>query len=198
MDNKDFNKQRYNRKKQKCRFHLGVQQFLNCPVLIILWVLFAIGVVLMIKAEGIIIAQIEVYPLFNTVFSICIRIIFIVFPIICALGLVQFVGFCFAIRDEADMEIVFGDKKDVKNQAPILFYKKKNRKTGVTKREFYTSIPMARWQEKRDAICDRLNVHIIGDIMYGGKNHNKGNLIYLETAKGRIQAERGDLYDDEF
>lgn len=118
--------------------------------------------------------------------------------VICAIGLIQFVGFCFAIRDEADMEIVFGDKRDVKNQPPILYYKKRDRKSGVTKREFYTTIPMERWKEKKDAICDRLDIHLIGDITYGGKKHNKGNHICFESAEGRITAEREIMYDDEF
>lgn len=67
----------------------------------------------------------------------------------CNIGLIQFIGFCFAINDEADMEIVFEDNKDVRKQPPILFGKKKDRKSGVTKREFYTTIPMERWKEKK-------------------------------------------------
>ena len=42
---------------------------------------------------------------------------------------------------------------------PILIYKKKNRKNGVTKREFYTTIPMERWQENTDSICDVMDIH---------------------------------------
>lgn len=57
-------------------------------------------------------------------FSVCITIMLVVIRAICAIGLIQFTGFCFIIRDEADMEIVFGDKRDVKNQPPLLFYKK--------------------------------------------------------------------------
>lgn len=102
----------------------------------------------MVIAEKRFVANMEVYPLFESVFSACMSIMLIIFPVICAIGLIQLVGFCFAIRDEADMEIVFGDKRDVKNQPPILYYKKRDRKSGVTKREFYTTIPMERWKEK--------------------------------------------------
>ena len=198
MDNKYYNEQRYSKKKQECRFRLGIQQFLNYPILNLLWVLLTGGVVLMVITEKRFVANVEVYPLFETIFSACMTIMLVIFPVICAIGLIQLVGYCFAIRDEADMEIVFGDKCGVKNQPPLLFYKKKDRRSGVTKRVFYTSIPMEKWREKKDAICDRLDIHLIGDIMYGGKKHDKGNQICFESAEGRITAEREIMYDDEF
>ena len=198
MDNKYYNEQRYSKKKQECRFRLGIQQFLNYPILNLLWVLLTGGVVLMVIAEKRFVANVEVYPLFETIFSACMTIMLVIFPVICAIGLIQLVGYCFAIRDEADMEIVFGDKCGVKNQPPLLFYKKKDRRSGVTKRVFYTSIPMEKWREKKDAICDRLDIHLIGDIMYAGKKHDKGNQICFESAEGRITAEREIMYDDEF
>ncbi len=198
MDNKQFNEQRHNRKKQQYRFILGIQQLWNYPLLNLIWVLFAGGVVVLVMAKSKYIASVEVYPMFETIFSVCMTAIAIIFPIICAIGIVQSLGFLFAIRDEADMEIVFGDKRDVKNQPPMLISKKKDRKSGVIKREFYTTIPMERWQEKKEAICDRLDVHLIGDITYGGRKKNKGNHIYFESAKGRNPKERGVLYDDTF
>lgn len=180
MDNKEFNEQRHNRKKQQYRFILGIQQLWNYPLLNLIWGLFAGGVVFLVMAKSKYIASVEVYSMFETIFTVCTTAIIIIFPIICAIGIVQLVGFLFAIRDEADMEIVFGDKRDVKNQPPILIFKKKDRKSGVIKREFYTTIPMERWQEKKEAICDRLDVHLIGDITYGGRKKNKGNHIYFE------------------
>ena len=188
MDNKEFNEQRHNR----------IQQLWNYPLLNLIWGLLAGGVVLLIMTKSRYIASVEVYPMFETIFTVCVTAIIIIFPIICAIGIVQLVGFLFAIRDEADMEIVFGDKQDVKNQPPILISKKKDRKSGVIKREFYTTIPMERWQEKKEAICDRLDVHLIGDITYGGRKKDKGNHIYFESAKGRNPKERGVLYDDTF
>lgn len=198
MDNNQFNEQRHNRKKQQYRFSLGIQQLWNYPILNLIWLLLGVGVVFLVIAEKKYIANMDIYPMFEILFSVCITAVIIIFPIICAIGLIQIVGFCFAIKDEADLEIVFGDKRDVKNQPPMLIFKKKDRKSGVIKREFYTTIPMERWQEKKDAICDRLDVHLIGDITYGGKHKNKGNRIYFESAKGRHPKERGVLYDDTF
>lgn len=198
MDIKQFNEERHNRKKQQYRFSLGIQQLFNYPLLNLIWVLFAVGIALMVIAEKKYVANMEVYPMFESIFSVCMTVIIIIFPVICAIGLIQFIGFCFAIKDEADMEIVFGDKQDVKNQPPILIYKKKDRKSKVIKREFYTTIPMERWQAKKETICDRMDIYLIGDITYGGKKKNKGNHIYFESAKGRNPKERGILYDDTF
>ena len=198
MDNKEFNKQRHNRKKQQYRFTLGIQQLWNYPLLNLIWGLFAGGVVFLVMAKNKYIASVELYPMFETIFTVCVTVIIIIFPIICAVGIVQLIGFLFAIRDEADIEIVFGDKRDVKNQPPILISKKKARKSGVIKREVYTTLPMERWQEKKETICDRLDVHLRVDISYGGWKKNKGNHIYFESAKGRKPIERGVLYDDTF
>ena len=198
MDNKKFNEQRHNRKKQQYRFTLGIQQLWNYPFLNFIWLLFAVGVVFLVIAKNKYIANINVYPMLEGVFFACITAIVIIFPILCAIGIIQLIDFLFAIRDEADMELVFGDKRDVKNQPPMLISKKRDRKSGVIKREFYTTIPMERWQEKKEAICDRLDVHLIGDITYGGRKKNKGNHIYFESAKGRNPKERGVLYDDTF
>lgn len=198
MDCKKFNKNRHNIKKERYRFTLGLQQLFNYPVLNLIWLVFVISIRLFAIAEEKYIANIVTNPLLYKVFMVCMKIIFLIFPILCAIGLVQFIGFLFAIKDEADLDIVFGDKRDVKNQPPLLIFKKKDRKSGVTKREFYTTIPMERWQEKKEAVCDIMDIHLIGDITYGGSKNNKGNHIYFESAKGRNPQEKGVLYDDTF
>ena len=198
MESKQFNEQRHNRKKQQYRFTLGCQQLMNYPTLNLIWVLFAVGIVFLGIGEEKHVSNIEVYPMFATVFYACMNIILIIFSVICAIGIIQLIGYATAIKDEADLIIVFGDNRDVKNHPPILIRKKINRKNGVTKREFYTTIPMEQWQEKREAICDRLDIHIIGEITYGGKNKNIGNRVIIESAKGRKPVNRGVLYDDAF
>ncbi len=198
MDNKQFNEQRYNRRKQLYHITLGFQQMIYYPVINLIWILFVIGIVFLIIGEKKLASSVLIYSVLAPVFNGCLKIIMIIFPVICAIGIIQFVGLLTAVRDEADLSIVFGDKRDVKNQPPILIYKKRDKKSGVIKREFYTTIPMERWQERKDAICDRMDIHIIGDITYGGKKKNKGHQIYFESAKGRNPIERGVLYDDTF
>lgn len=198
MNNNQFNEERYIHKKNIYRLKIGFQQFCNYPWLNLLWVMFVIGIVLLVVAKRNLMAYIDVNPLFATMFPLCMNVITILIPVIFAMGIVWAVGNWFAVRDEADLEIVFGDKRDVINQVSILTSKKKDRKSGVVKREFYTTIPMERWQEKKEAICDRMNIHMVGDITYGGKKRNKGNHIYFESAKDRKPKNRGMLYDDTF
>ena len=168
------------------------------PLVNVLWIVFTAGTVILVWAERRILAEIKAPFIITTIFQWSATMLVIIVPIMCALGLCQVVGNVFAKKDEADMCLVFESKRDIKNQPPILIFKKKDKKSGVTKREFYTTIPMERWKENKDAICDRLDIHMIGDITYGGKKHNKGNYICFESAKGRITAEREIMYDDEF
>lgn len=198
MDNNQYNENRYNRTLQWYRFIFGLQQMIAHPLINILWIIFAVGVAFLVWGKSRFVSGINAPSIIAPVFQWCMTAMLIFFPIICAIGLCQFVGYMFAKNDEADMCLVFGSKRDIRNQPPILIYKKKDRKTGVTKREFYTSIPMERWKENKDAICDRLDVHLIGDIAYGGKKHNKGNHICFKSAEGRMPEDRGVMYDEEF
>ncbi len=198
MNNNQYNENRYNRKFQMYRFTFGLQQMGNHPLVNLVWLLFVAGVILLIWGEKQFVSMIEVPSFVAPVFHWCMIAILVIIPIMCAIGLCQLVGYLFAINDEADMCLVFGSKQDIKNQPPILIYKKRDRKTGVTEREFYTAIPMERWKENQNAICDRLDIHLIGNISYGGKRHNKGNHICFKSADGRMPEDRGNLYDDEF
>lgn len=89
MDNKKFNEQRHNRKKQQYRFTLGIQQLWNYPFLNFIWLLFAVGVVFLVIAKNKYIANINVYPMLEGVFFACITAIVIIFPILCAIGIIQ-------------------------------------------------------------------------------------------------------------
>ena len=198
MDNNQYNKNRYNRNLQWYRLTFGLQQMITHPLVNVLWIIFAAGVVFLVLGEKQFVSGINASLNIAPVFKWCMTAMLIIIPIICAIGLCQVVGYMFAKKDEADMCLVFGSKRDIKNQPPILIYKKKDRKSGVTKREFYTSITMERWKENKDAICDRLNVHLIGDVTYGGKKHNRGNHICFMSAEGRMPKDRGVMYDDEF
>lgn len=198
MNSKQYIQQMYNKRKTCYRLLLGLQQLRNYPVLNLLWIIIGVGFVLLKKAEKVFVESINVLPIYEKVFYVSMWLLLILIPAICGLGAIYFIGCCFAIKDEADMTIVFCDKRDIKNQSPILVFKKKDKTTGVIKREFYTTIPMEQWQEKKETICDRMDIHLIGDISYGGRKKNKGNHIYFESAKGRKPKERGVLYDDIF
>lgn len=194
MNNKEYNQRQYRRKRQVYRFTLGVQQFFNYPVLNTIWILVGIAIKYFIIVERNIVLNLQVAPLLQDVFKWCIKIIEVVFPIICLIGFIQLIGEITAVKDEALIYKVFANNGDYKNDPPILIRKKV--KNGVTTREFYTTISMKEWENKIDDICDKLDIHLIGEIVYGGKNENTGYLRKITSAKGRKTIDRGVIYDD--
>lgn len=195
MDNNTYNLQRYNRKKLWYRVGLGAQQLVNYPILNVIWILYVAGVWLLMFLKQKIILGIETITIFEPIFKGCMNFVVIYFSIICIIVILWEIGQITARRDEANMEIVFGNERIVKKQNPILISKKIMKRKGVVIREFYTVIPMARWQDKKDDICDIFNIHLVEDIKYGKSN---GNRIVIKSAKDRLQKDRGLIYDDTF
>ncbi|MBO5577478.1 MAG: hypothetical protein J5956_14450 [Ruminococcus sp.] len=198
MNNNQYNEKRFSRKIHRYRFILGLQQMRAHPLINLVWLFFLAGVILFIWGAKRLELLVEMPSFMTSIFHWCLTAILIFFPIICAIAICQLIGYLFARSIEADMSIVFGSRRNIKNQSPILIYKRTDRRSGVTKMVFYTSIPMERWKENKEAICDRLDIHIIKDFDYGGKRHNKGNFICFYSAKGRLPEDRGIMYDDEF
>ena len=196
MKNSQYNQNRYNRKKQWYRIRLGAEQFFNYPVLNLIWLLFAIGIVFWAIGGKKMMASFDVQPFLEPIFISSMMFLLIFFPIICLAGILQFVGDITARKDDGNICLVFGNRRDTEQQVPILISKKKIKTKNVIVREFYTTIPMERWQEKREDIADIFNVSIIGEIEYGGKYD--GNKIRLRTVRGRKIIKKDVLYDDMF
>lgn len=195
MNNLEYNENRYNRKKQWYRLRLGIQQLKNYPIINLIWALFIVGIFYLNLCRNIVLNNFDVPQILESIFRGSLWIFEIIFPVLVLIGTLQGIGEITSRRDEADVYRAFSDRRDVKNEAPILVYKKKIKGKNVIIREFYTTIPMERWQHKKEAISDIMNIHIIGDIEYS--NHN-GNRIVFKSAKGRKPSERGILYDDTF
>lgn len=66
------------------------------PMVNILWIIFAAGVVLLVWGEKQFVSRIEAISIIVPIFQWCMTAIVIIFPIICAIGLCQFVGYMFA------------------------------------------------------------------------------------------------------
>ena len=89
-------------------------------------------------------------------------------------------------------------EKDLRYGAPLLLRSKRIKGTRVSVKEFYSRIPLQTWIEKKDAISDNMNIHLVSPYMeYGGKRGDNGNYIRIYTAPGRKRPERGTLYDTE-
>lgn len=194
-----YNEKRYRRKRQMFRIAVGIQMMIFHPILNIIWFAFSIGVRFFVMGVKWIVTNMEFYPLLVPVFRRCMGLITILFPIICAIAILQLIGYLVAVKDEANLSIVFQERNEIKSQPPILVYKRRS-KRGTVKRVFDTVIPLECWLKKREELCDRLNCHLVGTegITYGGRNNDNGNRIVIESAKGRKIKGRGVLYDDTF
>ena len=168
------------------------------PMINLIWLVFIIGVIILAIGEKHISNLVDTGTMAADIYNMSLITATILVMAICAIGICQFVGNAYAKKDEAGIWFELCNKRGISKYPPILIYKRKDKKTGVTKREFYTSIPMEQWKENREAICDRLNIHLVQDFTYGGKDHNKGDCICFESAEGRKPKDRGTMYDDEF
>lgn len=195
MDKEEYLARQRNRKKQMLRFKLGVSQLMNIPLLNLLWILIAGFAVLLIFLKDKLISGFNVQHILAPAFEFAMNFVVIILPVILSWYLIEIIAEKTAIRDEANLILVF-DSKVLKAGHPILISKKKIKGTDVIVREFFTYIPYNTWIEYKDAIADVMNVHFVEEIQYGG-NHD-GNRIVLKTAKGRKAIQRDVMYDENF
>ena len=195
MDKEEYLARQRNRKKQMLRFKLGVSQLMNIPLLNLLWVLIAGVAVLLIFLKDKLISGFNIPHILAPAFEFAMNFVVIILPVILSWYLIEIIAEKTAIRDEANLILVF-DSKVLKAGHPILISKKKIKGTDVIVREFFTYIPYNTWIEYKDAIADVMNVHFVEEIQYGG--NNDGNRIVLKTAKGRKAIQRDVMYDENF
>lgn len=199
MENyKKNNEQEYSRRKLFYRVLLGIKQFIDKPLLNIIWLIIVIGNFIAMKTKNILVHNWgDGFILFTPV-NICMNIILVIFAILSVLGTIQIIGYFTAKNDEAKMYEVFVKNEGTGNtyKTPILTMKKTN--NGVTIREFYSNCTMDEWKRKSEEICEIFNEHFLGEIKYGGKNNNTSYLKKFETGKGIKTDNRGVLYDDIF
>lgn len=195
MGNLQYIKNRYQRKKQCYRVKLGCYQLQNYLLLNVIWFIIILGIYAFVHIRNNLLLNLDIPQLLEPVFCWSIIILSYIFPILLVLCILQGIGEMTARKDEADIYRVFCDRRDVKNEAPILIYKRKIKGKNITVREFYTTIPMGNWKQETQAIADIMNIRILGEIEY---SNNNGNKVVIKSAKGRTAKERGTLYDDTF
>lgn len=195
MDKDEYLVRQRNRKKQMLRFKLGLSQLIDKPLLNLVWILIGVFSVLLIFLKDKLMNGFNVPHILAPAFEFAMNFVVISLPIILSWYLIEIIAEKTAIRDEANLILVF-DSKVLKAGHPILISKKKIKGTDVIVREFFTYIPYNTWLEYKDAIADVMNVHFIEEIQYGG-NHD-GNRIVLKTVKGRKAIQSGVMYDESF
>lgn len=137
----------------------------------------------------------EVPKILHPAYTITVKTLGVIVPLILVWGLVDVIGTLTARKDEALIQMAFKENER-RNGSPILIYKRKDKKTGVTVREWYSPIPMNLWVERQEEIADAMNIHFVQNFCYGGKSN--GNRIVMYSAEGREASSRGVLYDEEF
>ena len=82
--------------------------------------------------------------------------------------------------------------------APALIAKNRIKNTNVCQLVFY-SLGVSRevWMRRRSEIEDALNLRIVGEVCYGGRNGVNRNIIVLTVVRGVGDRKAGVLYDDE-
>ena len=196
MKNENFNTKRLKTIKNFCRFVLGLQQLFYRPILNIIWFIFPFTVWFICEIKNMFMTLTGIPIILKSVLIIALNILLFIIPLLIVIFVINSIAEMTARSDEADLIMSF-NAKELRNGNPKLIYKNKSYKNQITKRKYYSNIPLYIWQERSKDIADIMNVNII-DIYYGGKNKDNSKIIVLESTNGRKPADRGVLYEEEF
>lgn len=186
---------KWNRKRNFCHWKLGIMQMIQFPLLNILLLPIIILTLTIWVNMDYLFAVFDVPKIILPLYTVITKAFGALIPLLLVWGMVDVIGTIIARKDEALMQMAFNEK-ELRNGSPILMYKRKDKKTGVTIREWYSPIPMKLWVEHQEEIADAMNIHFVQDFQYGGKSN--GSRIVMYSAEGREVMARGVLYDEEF
>lgn len=193
-----FSERKYNRIRNKYRLLLGLRQLIHYPFINIIWIIVGLGIYTLYRLKNFIMTMIEINSYAVNLINIALNTALLLIIIFCPIAILHVIGELSARNDEANINIALGENSIIKKYQPILIYKKFNKKTGVTTRVFYSAVSKQVWEDKAEAISDRLNIYILNGFSYGGRNSNNGNLVTFDSTNNRTPMQRGDLIDDEF
>lgn len=192
--NNQYIQQKWNRKRNFCHWKLGVMQMIQIPLLnILLLPIIILTVIIWVKMDYAF-TVFAVPKIILSIYTVTIKAFGVLMPILLLWVMIDIIGSIIARKDEAHMQMAFKET-ELRNGSPILMYKRKDKKTGVTVREWYSPIPMKAWEDNKEEIADAMNIHFVENFHYGKSN---GSRILMYSAEGREATERGILYDEEF
>ncbi len=185
----------YNRRRNSGHWGLAIGQFKQYPLLLVLTIPIIVLTVIILAKMDFVFSVFDVPKMLLPAYTVTVKVLGVIVPLLLLWGLVDVIGTLTARKDEALIQMAFKEK-ELRNGSPILIYKRKDKKTGVTIREWYSPIPMNLWVERQEEIADAMNIHFVQNFRYGGKL--SGNRIVMYSAEGREATSRGVLYDEEF
>lgn len=193
--NAQYIQNRHNRMRNSGHLRLAVGQIKQYPFLLILTIpIIALTIIIWAKMD-LAFTVFDIPMIILPVYAVTVKALGVMIPRILAWGLIYAIGMLTARKDEALIQMAFKEK-ELRNGSPILIYKRKDKKTGVTIREWYSPIPMNLWVERQEVIADAMNIHFVQNFRYGGRSN--GNRFVMYSAEGREATSRGVLYDDDF
>lgn len=185
-----YNENKQRRMKNIYRIKLGFTTLLNKKILNVIWIPIIILIIVFKNIKDNYISSLNIPIIFDTVFSVSIKILAFLIPIILMLSVLYLIGEFFARKDENCLLLAF-DEKDLKKGYPILTLKKTLNNKKVILREIYSNIPLNKWNDKKEDIEYVMNITIIGEIQY-----SKKNLIQFKSVLDCTPKESDLLYDD--
>lgn len=193
--NAQYIQNRHNRMRNSGHLRLAVGQIKQYPFLLILTIpIIALTIIIWAKMD-LAFTVFDIPMIILPVYAVTVKALGVMIPLILARGLIDAIGTLTARKDEALIQMAFKEK-ELRNGSPILIYKRKDKKTGVTIREWYSPIPMNLWVERQEVIADAMNIHFVQNFRYCGRSN--GNRFVMYSAEGREATSRGVLYDDDF
>jgi len=136
-------------------------------------------------------------PLMVALWALVIILVIVVLAIFLLFGLLVTIGTPRRAK-EIEASLVHVALIDRYGFGPILVSNRGICHTDITSLTFLSrGISKEAWEKKRKDIEDRLNVHYVEEIKYGGKNGSNRNYIILTVAPGINEGRAELLYDDE-
>lgn len=193
MNNK-YIENKQNRKRNVCHWKLAIGQIRQYPLLLIFILPIVIFTVFIWSNINSVIMTFNVPKIILPVYTNIVKFLGVLIPILLLWGLIDIIGTLTAREDEGTIQMAFKEG-ELRNGSPILMYKRKDKKTGITVREWYSHLPMKLWIEHQDEIADALSLHFVQPFSYGGKSN--GNRIVMYSAEGREFATKNKpVYDE--
>lgn len=191
-ENNIYMQKQWNRKRNFCHWKLGIRQMIQFPMLnILLFPIIALTVIIWLKMDYAF-AMFNVPEIILPIYTITIRALGILIPILLVWELIDMIGTLTARKDEAFLQMAFYERELV-NGAPLLMSKAKDKKAGITVRKWYSPIPLKIWIERQDRIEHHMREHLKKEFEYDDANDSR---IVMYSAKGTKHVEEENpVYD---
>lgn len=195
MKHSEYFSKREKRKETFLRVYLGVNELKQHPHKCIMGALIVAFFVCFLKVGKHLISLSALWASLDVI-QYGFYTLIVIALVLCLLVWVKQVGYLTAREDEANVSLAFKELTS-KYGYPVLVSKKKNETNGVTTREFYSHIPLYKWEEAQKDIEAQMNLRVVkSEFINGGKYNNDSYRIKFKSLPSTKFPDRGILYDN--